>query len=98
MIVLPIKDQLKINEVVEYILQRRRTETSVDDIMHKYGLTYAEYSMIENLALPAYKQSNEAEAFRAKYNILKSRLHGMKEKWAIEVLREEDELNKGGKE
>ena len=74
---------------MEHIIAQRRTSETVADIMKLFRLTYAEYNMIENLCVVAYKQCNEAEAFRAKYNILKKRLYTSKEKWQQEVLKEE---------
>ena len=91
MMILPIQDQLFIQEVIEYIIQKRRAETSVDEIMNRFHLTRAEYNMIENLAIPAYKQSNEAEAYKTRYNLLKSRVMNTKAKWAAEVIKAENE-------
>ena len=89
MTILPIEDQNKIVEVMEHILNQRRTQETVSDIMKLFRLTYAEYNMIENLTIPAFKQCNEAEAFRAKYGILKSRLMNAKQKWQHEVFKQE---------
>ena len=87
MIVLPIEDQQKVIEVMEHILAQRRTQETVSDIMKLFRLTYAEYNMIENLTIPAFKKCNEAEAYRIKYNTLKSRLMTAKQKWQMDVLK-----------
>ena len=91
MMILPIQDQLIIQEVTEYIIAEKRKQTSIAEIMKKYHLNRTEYNMIENLALPAYTLSNELEAYKAKHNILKARIANAKAEWAKQVLREENE-------
>ena len=74
MIVLPIEQQNRDIAIMEFILQKDHSDICIQEIMERFKLTYEEYSMIENLTLPAYKMKNEAESLRTKYNLAKRKL------------------------
>lgn len=72
--VLPIEQQNRVIAVMEFILTKNHSDIKIQEIMDRFKLSYEEYSMIENLTLPAYKMKNEAESLRTKYNIAKRKL------------------------
>ena len=70
MIVMDLTAQKKAVEVIEYILAKQGGATcTVEQIMAKFGITFEEYRVCMNLAMPAIRQQSDkvSNARRASY-------------------------------
>ena len=63
--VLELKDQRRIVKVIEYLVETQQRNTTVGDVMRRFGLTAEEYRMCSNLAVPALAQGNINIRFKA---------------------------------
>lgn len=55
---LNLKDQRDIVKVIEYLIEIHQKNNTVADVMERFGLTYEQYQMCCNLAVPALAQGN----------------------------------------
>lgn len=69
---LELKDQRKIEAVIEYLVEIHQKSDTVEDVMIRFGLTPEEYRMCCNLAMPALRQGNMKGRFTAVSRINKA--------------------------
>ena len=58
MLLLNLKEQREIVAVIEYLVEIHHKNNTVEDVMNRFGLSYEEYQMCCNLAMPALAQGN----------------------------------------
>ena len=65
MLLLNLKEQREIVKVIEYLLEIHQKDNTVEDVMRRFGLSYEQYQMCCNLAMPALAQGNMKGRFTA---------------------------------
>ena len=65
MTLLNLQEQREIVKVIEYLVAIHQKNNTVEDVMERFGLSYEQYSMCCNLAMPALRQGNMKGRFTA---------------------------------
>lgn len=85
---LSLKDQRDIVRVIDYLVEIHRKDNTVEDVMRRFGISYDEYQMCSNLAIPALAQGN----MKGRYSVVRGVNRAMREdiKVLYEAVKDDD--------
>ena len=79
MVLLNLKEQHEIIEVIEYLIFIHRKSVTVEDVMKRFGLSFDQYRMCCNLGAPALAEANKNGRFTTVSRANKSMRNDIKE-------------------